>query len=119
MHYIAKKDYFFSDKMSKEPKGVSANKENIGENCDFRENEKSEKSASSSKYIGLDAGSYWLTRTVFLRFIAFIYLTGFSVAFWQNKELIGVNGLTPLKLYLAREEFEKYIRVHTYSNLLK
>jgi len=24
------------------------------------------------------------------------------VAFWQNKELIGVNGLTPLKLYLAR-----------------
>ena len=101
--------------MSKEPKGVSevsANKENIRENCDFRDNndDKSEKSASSSnKYIGLDAGSYWLTRTVFLRFIAFIYLTGFSVAFWQNKELVGVNGLTPLKLYLAREEFEKYI----------
>ena len=47
-------------------------------------------------------GSYWLTRVVFLRAIAFIYFVAFAVALNQNKELIGDNGLLPVKLFLQR-----------------
>ena len=46
--------------------------------------------------------SYWFTRVVFLRAIAFIYFVAFAVALNQNKELIGDNGLLPVKLYLQR-----------------
>lgn len=46
--------------------------------------------------------SFWLTRIVFLRGLAFIYFVAFSVSFNQNKELIGDNGLLPAKLYLSR-----------------
>ena len=55
----------------------------------------------------LKAGSYWLTRVIFLRFLAFIYLIAFAVSYHQNKELIGDRGLTPARLYLRRvgEEF--------------
>ena len=48
----------------------------------------------------LKAGSYWLTRVVFLRFLASIYLVAFTVSYHQNKELIGDRGLTPARLYL-------------------
>ena len=48
----------------------------------------------------IKAGSYWLTRIVFLRFLAFIYLVAFLVSYHQNKELIGDRGLTPARLYL-------------------
>ena len=47
-------------------------------------------------------GSYWLTRVVFLRAIAFIYFVAFAVALNQNKELIGDSGLLPVKLFLQR-----------------
>ena len=46
--------------------------------------------------------SFWLTRIVFLRSIAFIYFVAFLISFDQNKELIGDNGLLPLKSYLTR-----------------
>ena len=45
--------------------------------------------------------SFWLTRIVFLRSLAFIYFVAFLVSFDQNKELIGDNGLLPLKSYLT------------------
>ena len=48
----------------------------------------------------IKAGSYWLTRIVFLRFLAFIYLVAFLVSYHQNKELIGDRGLSPARLYL-------------------
>ena len=55
----------------------------------------------------IKAGSYWLTRILFLRFLGFIYLVAFMVSYHQNKELIGDRGLTPARLYLRRvgEEF--------------
>ena len=55
----------------------------------------------------IKTGSYWLTRIIFLRFLAFIYLVAFMVSYQQNKELIGDRGLTPARLYLRRvgEEF--------------
>ncbi|XP_045122870.1 lipase maturation factor 1-like isoform X1 [Portunus trituberculatus] len=44
--------------------------------------------------------SYWLTRIVYLRFLAFIYAVAFLVALHQNKQLIGDNGLLPVKNYM-------------------
>ncbi len=46
--------------------------------------------------------SYWLTRVVFLRSLALIYLVAFLVALDQNADLIGDRGLLPLKLHLSR-----------------
>ncbi|XP_054454816.1 lipase maturation factor 1 [Anoplopoma fimbria] len=48
----------------------------------------------------LQTGTYWLTRIVLLRSVAFIYLVAFSVAYNQNKQLIGERGLMPCKDYL-------------------
>nr|XP_046233279.1 lipase maturation factor 1 isoform X2 [Scatophagus argus] len=48
----------------------------------------------------LRTGTYWLTRIVLLRSVAFIYFVAFSVAYNQNKQLIGENGLMPCKNYL-------------------
>jgi len=46
--------------------------------------------------------SFWLTRVVFLRSLAFIYGVAFLVAYGQNKELIGDRGLLPLQLHLKK-----------------
>ncbi|CAL1603487.1 unnamed protein product [Knipowitschia caucasica] len=48
----------------------------------------------------LRPGTYWLTRIVLLRAVAFIYFVAFSVALNQNKALIGERGLLPCKDYL-------------------
>ncbi|XP_076615184.1 lipase maturation factor 1 isoform X1 [Chaetodon auriga] len=48
----------------------------------------------------LQTGTYWLTRIVLLRSVAFIYFVAFSVAYSQNKQLIGEHGLMPCKNYL-------------------
>ncbi|KAM9208990.1 lipase maturation factor 1-like [Dugong dugon] len=48
----------------------------------------------------LRAGSFWLTRIVLLRALAFVYFMAFLVAFHQNKQLIGDQGLLPSRLYL-------------------
>uniref|UniRef100_A0A8D3C447 Lipase maturation factor n=1 Tax=Scophthalmus maximus TaxID=52904 RepID=A0A8D3C447_SCOMX len=48
----------------------------------------------------LQTGTYWLSRVVLLRSVAFIYLVAFSVAHNQNKQLIGEHGLMPCKGYL-------------------
>ncbi|XP_043085981.1 lipase maturation factor 1 isoform X2 [Puntigrus tetrazona] len=50
--------------------------------------------------VSLRTGTYWLTRVVLLRAIAFIYFVAFAVAYNQNKQLIGEKGLTPCKDYL-------------------
>ncbi|KAM5198284.1 lipase maturation factor 1 isoform 4-T4 [Hipposideros larvatus] len=48
----------------------------------------------------LRAGTFWLTRIVLLRALAFVYFVAFLVAFHQNKQLIGDRGLLPCKTYL-------------------
>ncbi|KAI7796889.1 putative lipase maturation factor 1-like [Triplophysa rosa] len=50
--------------------------------------------------VSLQTGTYWLTRIVLLRAIAFIYFVAFAVAYNQNKQLIGEKGLMPCKDYL-------------------
>ncbi|KAJ8246495.1 hypothetical protein GJAV_G00268470 [Gymnothorax javanicus] len=50
--------------------------------------------------VTLQTGTFWLTRIVLLRSIAFIYFVAFGVAYHQNKQLIGERGLTPCKDYL-------------------
>ncbi|XP_076844064.1 lipase maturation factor 1 [Brachyhypopomus gauderio] len=51
--------------------------------------------------IRLQTGTFWLTRIVLLRSIAFIYFVAFGVAYDQNKQLIGERGLMPCKDYLS------------------
>ncbi|CAM4706047.1 unnamed protein product [Leuciscus chuanchicus] len=48
----------------------------------------------------IQTGTYWLTRIALLRAIAFIYFVAFTVAYNQNKQLIGGKGLMPCKDYL-------------------
>uniref|UniRef100_A0A8C0ZK59 Lipase maturation factor 1 n=1 Tax=Cyanistes caeruleus TaxID=156563 RepID=A0A8C0ZK59_CYACU len=56
----------------------------------------------------LSPGTFWLTRIVLLRSIAFLYSVAFLVAFEQNKQLIGEKGLLPCKLYL--QDIKKYFK---------
>ncbi|XP_074520183.1 lipase maturation factor 1 [Halichoeres trimaculatus] len=48
----------------------------------------------------IQPGTYWLTRIVLLRSVAFIYFVAFSVAYNQNKQLIGERGLMSCVTYL-------------------
>ncbi|KAM7371169.1 hypothetical protein PAMP_010660 [Pampus punctatissimus] len=57
-------------------------------------------SEKEKKPPSLQTGTYWLTRIVLLRAVAFIYFVAFSVAYNQNKQLIGERGLMPCKDYL-------------------
>ncbi|ESO09975.1 hypothetical protein HELRODRAFT_73251 [Helobdella robusta] len=50
----------------------------------------------------LRTGTFWLTRIVLLRYVAFIYLIAFLVAYNQNEALIGKNGLLPAHVHLNR-----------------
>ena len=58
------------------------------------------KKSETRDRVGLEPGSYWLTRILFLRFISFIYLIAFLVSYNQNKELIGNRGLTSARNFL-------------------
>ncbi|XP_061561985.1 lipase maturation factor 1 isoform X2 [Phycodurus eques] len=59
-----------------------------------------ESTKKGKKLQSLETGTFWLTRIVLLRSVAFIYFVAFSVAYNQNKQLIGENGLMPCKSYL-------------------
>ncbi|XP_067911959.1 lipase maturation factor 1 isoform X1 [Heterodontus francisci] len=52
--------------------------------------------------VQVQPGTFWLTRIVLLRSIAFIYFVAFSVAYSQNRQLLGEKGLLPGKLYLQK-----------------
>lgn len=56
----------------------------------------------------LREGTFWLTRIVLLRALAFVYFVAFLVALHQNKQLIGDRGLLPGRLYLesVRRHFQ-------------
>ena len=57
--------------------------------------------------------SYFLVRIIFLRGLAFVYLTAFLIAFRQNKGLIGDTGITPAREILDHvEERAKEKRKH-------
>ena len=52
----------------------------------------------------IPASSYHLTRILFLRLLAVVYIAAFSVAKHQNKGLIGDNGITPARNALNEAE---------------
>ncbi|KAL0984204.1 hypothetical protein UPYG_G00138460 [Umbra pygmaea] len=58
------------------------------------------KHETKQKTENLQPGTYWLTRIILLRSVVFIYFIAFTVAFNQNKQLIGERGLMPCKDYL-------------------
>ena len=61
----------------------------------------------------LQPGTYWLTRVVFLRALGVIYLVAFYVSFGQNKELMGDNGLLPVKNYMEMGESDLWVACDT------
>ena len=66
-------------------------------------------------------GNYWLSRIVFLRGLGLIYFVAFSVALSQNKQLIGDNGLMPLRIYprnLTENYGDLYQRMVTAPTIL-
>ncbi|KAI4795807.1 hypothetical protein KUCAC02_029640, partial [Chaenocephalus aceratus] len=73
-------------------------REESGENHGEEPGEEPEKDRRPQS---LHPGTFWLTRVVLLRSVAFIYLVAFSVAFNQNKQLIGERGLMPCSSYLS------------------
>ncbi|XP_028406476.1 lipase maturation factor 1-like isoform X1 [Dendronephthya gigantea] len=50
----------------------------------------------------VSSGTYWLTRIVFLRSLAFVYFFAFLVALNQNKQLLGDDGLLPVPNFLNK-----------------
>uniref|UniRef100_A0A0G4HCZ6 Lipase maturation factor n=1 Tax=Chromera velia CCMP2878 TaxID=1169474 RepID=A0A0G4HCZ6_9ALVE len=48
--------------------------------------------------------TFWLTRIVLLRFLAFIYLVAFLCAAFQNRGLLGRDGLLPAYLEVERRK---------------
>jgi len=61
-------------------------------------------------------GSYWVTRILCSRFLAFVLCTAFSVAYFQNKALIGDNGILPARALLLRADGHVRQKIQT-SNL--
>ncbi|MEI6531505.1 MAG: lipase maturation factor family protein, partial [Chlamydiota bacterium] len=49
---------------------------------------------------------YWITRFCFQKALAFVYLVGFLIAFWQFKPLLGEKGLLPVPYFLQRVRFK-------------
>ncbi|MBN3301816.1 LMF1 factor, partial [Amia calva] len=71
------------------------------------EREQPPEEKSEAEPLLLQPGTFWLTRIVLLRCIAFIYFVAFIVALNQNKQLIGERGLMPCKQYLR--EVKRYV----------
>lgn len=76
-----------------ESKSPDSSEEHGADNSEDTEKEKRQSRS-------LQTGTYWLTRILLLRCVAFIYFVAFSVAYNQNKQLIGERGLMPCKNYL-------------------
>jgi hypothetical protein len=64
--------------------------------------ESGEKEQKKFVTLELVPGSFWLTRILFLRYLALIYGVAFCIALHQNTQLIGRRGLTPLHHFLER-----------------
>ena len=58
----------------------------------------------------IPASSYHLTRILFLRLLAVVYIAAFSVAKHQNKGLIGDNGISPARNALNEAELRGKIK---------
>lgn len=56
-------------------------------------------------FLGLLGGRYWLTRFVFERALAVVYLVAFLAAARQFRPLVGEDGLLPLDEYAERASF--------------
>ncbi|HKC29874.1 MAG TPA: hypothetical protein VKB75_17800, partial [Jatrophihabitans sp.] len=53
------------------------------------------------------ADDYWLSRLVFERGLALIYLVAFLVALNQFRALLGSDGMLPIPRFLSRVSFRR------------
>lgn len=58
------------------------------------------KAKQPDRKYSIEKGTFWLTRIVLLRYLGFIYMVAFLVAYHQNKQLIGASGLLPADKFL-------------------
>ncbi len=58
------------------------------------------------KFLEIFSGQdFVITKMIFQRSLAFIYLIGFLILFNQGKALLGENGILPAKIFLAKIKF--------------
>ncbi|KAF7647933.1 hypothetical protein LDENG_00164350 [Lucifuga dentata] len=81
--------------------GTQKTETNCGDSSKEDEEKRDEDSEKEKKLLSLKPGTFWLTRILLLRSIAFIYFVAFSIAYNQNKQLIGEQGLMPCRNYLS------------------
>ncbi|XP_062508003.1 lipase maturation factor 1-like isoform X3 [Corticium candelabrum] len=96
--HVARELFSMSESEVRHRKGGSADR--------FDEQPRNEQKQSDKTTSSMRTGTFWLTRIVFLRSLAFVYFVAFLVAYHQNKELLGSNGLLPIKNYL------NHVRTH-------
>ncbi|XP_065065932.1 lipase maturation factor 1-like [Rhopilema esculentum] len=89
-HGIEKVDEKEGDELCRMPSGKQHQDDN-------KANEKSSKLTRD-----VESGTYWLTRVLYLRYLAFIYFIAFLVALKQNKQLIGKQGLLPANKFIEQ-----------------
>ena len=72
------------------------------EPCEIDNKSREKVSEKGETNCGLRPNTYWLTRIVLLRFLAFVYFVAFLVALQQNKALIGHHGILPADQFMSR-----------------
>jgi hypothetical protein len=72
----------------------------LAEQSAEKEKENERKFANIVKTLNAERNSYHLTRIVLVRYLAFIYLVAFVVAYNQNIHLLGRNGLLPVNKFM-------------------
>ncbi|CAF0703841.1 unnamed protein product [Brachionus calyciflorus] len=96
--FVMEKKNINSQDVEKEKLGNS--KENIAKNESLKSPLEDFNNLVNS--LNPQKNSYHLTRVVLVRFLAFLYAVAFLVAFNQNKNLLGKNGLLPANKYMDR-----------------
>ena len=87
----------------------------------FRREEKARQAEQADRNrllnMELPEGTFFFTRSVFLRGIALVYLTAFLVAYHQNPGLIGDDGLTPARdlFNTANSSFKRIHKEEAYN----
>ena len=103
-HSVRKRTFEFGYESSGD--SLKSNKEECENMPDVNDTDTKTKNTN----IVIGNGTYWLVRIVMLRFLGFIYLVAFLVAFHQNRALLGKEGLLPANIHLSN------IKAHVKGN---
>jgi len=98
--------FFFGIPLMRNRKGATANQlENQHDIKSIAQERKEEYQRSLRKKNKDDlnlGATFWMTRVVLLKALAFVYFVAFYSAFSQNQTLIGEDGILPISQFLSR-----------------